>query len=130
MPTPQELAIQQRAADQNLGMQGKGNPQIQATSGPTFGNAQQIANQNRLQQEEQQRQQQIANQNHLQEAEQQSKQRQASMMQGRNAGELGGNWNQTFGTQKVGGIQNPNPSWNQPAPTAATGVNGTNPLVL
>jgi len=113
MPTPQELAIQQRAADQNLEMQGKGNPQIQATSGPTFGNAQQIANQNRLQQ-----------------AEQQSKQRQASMMQGRNAGELGGNWNQTFGTQKVGGIQNPNPSWNQPAPTAATGVNGTNPLVL
>jgi len=105
MPTPQELAIQQRAANQNRRQQAE-------------------------QQSEQQRQQQIANQNRLQQAEQQSKQRQASMMQGRNAGELGGNWNQTFGTQKVGGIQNPNPSWNQPAPTAATGVNGTNPLVL
>ena len=58
-----------------------------------------------------------ANQNRRQQEEQQEQQRR----QGRNAGELGGNWNKTFGTPQVGGIQNPNPSWNKPASTPVAG---------
>ena len=93
MPTPQEIAMQNQA-NQNLQMQGKGNPMMP----PVLNNS--------VQQIQQQRQQQIANQNRL---------------QGRNAGELGGNWNQTFGTPQVGGIQNPNPSWNGPGSTPVPG---------
>jgi len=92
MPTPQEIAMQNQA-NQNLQMQGKGNPMMP----PVLNNS--------VQQIQQQRQQQIANQRR----------------QGSNAGELGGNWNQTFGTPQVGGIQNPNPSWNKPASTPVPG---------
>ena len=101
MPTPQEIAMQNQA-NQNLQMQGKGNPMMP----PVLNNS--------VQQIQQQKQQQIANQNRLQQEEQQ-------LRQGRNAGELGGNWNQTFGTPQVGGIQNPNPSWNKPASTPVPG---------
>ena len=117
MPTPQEIAMQNQA-NQNLQMQGKGNPMMP----PVLNNS--------VQQIQQQRQQQIANQNRLQQEEQQRR-------QGRNAGELGGNWNQTFGTPQVGGIQNPNPSWNGPgstpvpgsgSPIGGTGVIGSPPV--